>query len=281
MSDGASSDWSVEVTHRDRVGLLLLAGLVLVAGLVPPVGVLARRYIFVGAIQFGLFATVVPALVVLGAPWGMGRGASAGSPGRTSGWGVARLGTMASSWADARLRHRGPARMFGFVALDAALVGAWRVPVSVNALVHIPALSLLEAASLGVGGVLLWLELVASPPFAPRASFPTRMGAAAAAMWVSWIVAYLLGLSHSEWFTAYHHSAGGGLSLNADQQLAAGCLWLVAGLGYAPVIFASLIVWLKDSEDVDDELRQIVRAERRRASWVTPAPRAPRRPKSS
>lgn len=268
MTDGAGGDRSLEVTRRDRLALLCAGIVVLVAALAPPLGPLSRRYVFVGAVQFGLCATVVPALVTLSAPWGLRRHvAPKVLDARRSLAGSGRVAGVAAQ----RLRHRGPLWSVGYVVLYAAATIGWRVPASVDALARHPALSLLEAGTLLLVGVLLWLELVVSPPFVPRSSYPVRIALAAIAMWVTWIMAYLLGMSHSAWFPAYRHVRGAGLSLIADQQMAAGLLWLLAAIGYIPLIFASLVVWLKDSEDPDDELRRIVRAERRR-SWASPKP---------
>ena len=244
--------------ERGRVALFGAAVALLVVALLPPVGSLAREHAFVGALQFGLFATVVPASVVVASPWGLAW--------REGAWAVVRA--WATRTAAQRLRHRSPGWSAGYVLFYVAATIGWRTPAAVDALVRLPALSLLEAATLVVAGVLLWLELVPASPFVPRSAFPVRIALAAVAMWVTWIMAYLLGMSHSDWFTAYHHTPGAGLSLIADQQLAAGMLWLLAAVGFVPLVFATLVVWLRTGEDLDEELRKVARAERR--TWSPP-----------
>lgn len=244
--------------ERGRVALFGAAVALLVVALLPPVGSLAREHAFVGALQFGLFATVVPASVVVASPWGLAW--------REGAWAVVRA--WATRTAARRLRHRSPGWSAGYVLFYVAATIGWRTPAAVDALVRLPALSLLEAATLVVAGVLLWLELVPASPFVPRSAFPVRIALAAVAMWVTWIMAYLLGMSHSDWFTAYHHTPGAGLSLIADQQLAAGMLWLLAAVGFVPLVFATLVVWLRTGEDLDEELRKVARAERR--TWSPP-----------
>lgn len=54
---------------RTRSWLAIVAAILVLVSLVPPVGTYARRYVFAEALQFTVFATVVPALIVLGAPW--------------------------------------------------------------------------------------------------------------------------------------------------------------------------------------------------------------------
>jgi hypothetical protein len=34
-------------------------------------------------------------------------------------------------------------------------------------------------------------------------------------------------------------------------------MWAVAGICFIPVVYGAMMVWLKDSEDPDDELRRI------------------------
>ncbi len=58
--------------------------------------------------------------------------------------------------------------------------------------------------------VFLMVEIVESPPFSPGISRPYRIGVAAVVMWSAWVVAYLAGMSHDSWYTAFHHVAGTG-----------------------------------------------------------------------
>jgi cytochrome c oxidase assembly factor CtaG len=127
----------------------------------------------------------------------------------------------------------------------------------VSALAKYPGLAALELTTLLAAGILLWLELVESPPFLPRISRPQRAAIAAIAMWSIWVLAYILGFSGAAWFTGYGNATGHGLSAVADQQIAAGVLWALPALGFMPVIFACAIAWLADSEDPDAELRRI------------------------
>ena len=116
-----------------------------------------------------------------------------------------------------------------------------------------------------------------SPPLIPRLPRQQCAAIAALAMWTIWTIAYILGFSHVSWFSAYGHAAGAapgtGLSAVADQEIATVSLWAVAAACFVPVVCASLMRWLKDTEDPDDELREVTRAGRRRAGvkgWAAP-----------
>jgi cytochrome c oxidase assembly factor CtaG len=128
----------------------------------------------------------------------------------------------------------------------------------VNALVRYPVLTVAEAVSLIAAGCALWLELVDSPPFLPMIGRPLRAAFAALPMWVIWASAYIMAFSHTVWFTAFRRRADvGGLSIAADQQIAAGLLWAITGLCFVPVVYVSLITWLRDTSDPDHELRRV------------------------
>jgi cytochrome c oxidase assembly factor CtaG len=146
-------------------------------------------------------------------------------------------------------------------------VVAWRTPLAVNALVRHAWLAPVELVTLGVAGAGLWLELVESPPFSPRSPRQRRIVLATFAMWSTWTVAYLVGLSHVGSYAAYSSVIGRSLSLAADQQIMAGLLWAMAAFVFLPVIFSNLMAWLRDEQDPDEELRSLAREERRRARW--------------
>ena len=212
---------------------LLAAGAALVvASLVPPLSTLARRYLIAETAQFSLLSMVCPALIVLGAPW----------PAlRLSGW----AGRLAVS------RDRGPAFQRAAVLLAAfiAMSVAWRLPPVLDALARLPGLGAAEAVTLLAAGTGLWLELVRSPPLAPRVTPPQRAALAAVAMWSVWIAAYALGFSSGPQVHAYTGAAV------AAQEAAVGLVWAVAGACFLPVIFATLVSWLKDG-DIGEELRR-------------------------
>jgi cytochrome c oxidase assembly factor CtaG len=152
-----------------------------------------------------------------------------------------------------------------------AVALAWRLPVAVNSLVRYPALTAAEAVTLIGTGCALWLELVDSPPFLPRITRPQRAAFAALPMWSLWASAYIMGFSGTDWFSALAHSAGHGLGTVADQEIAAGLLWAIPGLCFVPVVYFSVITWLRDSANPDDELRGVANGQR-----VPGLPRPPR-----
>ncbi len=279
MSVGAESDRSqpheVDPHQALRSGLFVLAIVLLVAWLIPPLTTLARRYECVEAVQFSFFLVVVPALAVIGAPWRrLGLASRHPLPEDIEG---APSGAEASLPAVDRLalgrrRHPEAWRAVCFAALYVAAAIVWRTPLAVNALAWHPWLVAAEALTLVAAGVALWLELVESPPLVPRLSRPNRIALAAVSMWVIWVLAYLVGLSHSSWFVAYSHHAGSGLSLSADQQLATGLMWFVSGCAFIPVVYWNLIRWLQSEEDPDEEMHKLVRQERIRGRTVEGGP---------
>jgi cytochrome c oxidase assembly factor CtaG len=229
---------------------LALSGLVLlVAALAPPFAGLARHDDWAGALQFTTFVVLVPMLVVLGAPW------------RLMG-----LGHATTALAEARRRHPEPFRSMTVAIVAAAAAIAWRTPPAVDLLAKHPWASIVEAVTLVAAGTALWLEFVVSPPLFPRSSRPVRIALATVTMWVIWVLAYALGMSRSDWYPAYHHIAGHGLSLIADQEIAAGLMWAVTACCLIPLNIWILMDWLRGEEDPDEEMTRLVREERRRAS---------------
>ena len=145
---------------------------------------------------------------------------------------------------------------------------AWFTPALVAATLHHSWLGMIAVVTLTIGGIGLWLELVASPPLAPRSGHLRRVVLAAVAMWLVWVEAYLLAMSQTAWYSGFVHVSGHGLSLAADQQVAAVVLWFIATMVFTPVIFANAMSWLHAEGDPDDELRRIVREQRRGASAI-------------
>ena len=249
-----------------RTTLSVLAVVLVVVSLVPPVATYARRFEFVEALQFCLLAVVIPVFVACGAPWRRLGLAAAEPPEIGEDGEVAAPGGLrpVDRLALDRRRHLEPWRAAGVAGVFLAVVVLWRIPLTVDALARHPWLVVVEAATLVPAGVVMWLELVESPPVAPRLPRPHRVAMAAVVMWVIWVLAYLVGLSHGAWYHGYDHTLADGISISADQQLTTGVVWLLSGAAFVPVVFWNLIFWLQSEEDPDDELNLLIRQERAR-----------------
>jgi cytochrome c oxidase assembly factor CtaG len=211
-----------------RAWLAVLGVAAGVATLVPPLSRIARTWESGDALQFAVLALGVPALVVLGAPWRY----------------LGPLGRIAARRAASSRASSGVPALLAQVLV----VVAWRTPAAVGAVDRHVSLLALEALSLLVVGVALWLELVDSAPMVPRTVPSRRIVLATVAMWTVWIVAYVAGMAHGEGYPGFHHTAGQGLSAGADQQLATVLLFFAAAAAYLPVIFSNLFAWLGAEE---------------------------------
>lgn len=195
--------------------LLTVAGIAFLVLSVLPLETIVPRYLFAESIQFCAVAMVIPALVVLGAPWTPRRG---------------------------RLALRGA------LAAGAVFVGVcllWRLPPVLDALARHPVLQVPELVTLLLAGTGLWLQLVNSPSSATRITRPQRAAVAALAMWSIWVIAYVLGFANHPVIHAYDQS--GSLGAVTDQEITAALTWAVSGACFIPVICVTLLGWLRDS----------------------------------
>ncbi len=217
---------------------------------------LARKYVVAESVQFVVFGIAAPALIVLGAPWRL-----------------LRLAGPLDRLATARRRQTSFLRAGGYLMVFIGVSVAWRLPPLMDALAGHPVLVLPELLTLLAAGTGLWLELVPSPPLAPRLLKPHRAAVAALAMWSTWAVAYVLGLSNHGVFHGYD-PAGGALSAVADQEITVALVWAVSAFCFVPVVFVTLLTWLSANGDPDEELQRLPRDERQRPvvrGWGRPA----------
>lgn len=262
----ASAERSESLPCWVRPGLAGLALASSVLALVPPLSLEAHRYEFAEALQYSMFALVAPALLTLGAPWrylaGLGHfgRARAKRSARSDESGDRFLAHLAAM----RTQHSEFFRVAAVVLVAILTMVGWRTPLAVGLLERHAWITVLEAASLLLVGVGLWLECVSSPPFFPRCPRPMSIAICAGSMWTIWVLGYLIGFSNTSWYPSFHHLPGRGLSLGVDQQLTTGVLWFFAACVFVPVIFWNLVAWLRGEENPDEELRVLVRQEHRR-----------------
>lgn len=264
----AESTRDAQLSTKDLwKGVVALIGLVLwLLFLFPPLLTWSREYEFVQATQFCVFAIVTPCLIVAGSPW-RGFGLSTGQSNRLSNDGAPLVeghARLFDRYALSRKTRHGHRRGVSLLLFFIAQAIFWRSSPVISALVRHPWFSVLESVTLVVGGIVLWIELIESPPLSPTTTRPYRIGMSTIAMWTVWVLAYLLAMAHNSWYSALHDGVTRVISTSADQQLTAGCMWFISAGVFLPVVFSNLIRWLQAEDDPDDELYHLVRQEKTR-----------------
>ena len=197
--------------------------------------------------QHILLLMVAPPLIVYSAPW-------------LQLWQPLPLGlrrTVAKSIA--RDRWSAPVRALGrllsrplpaWIVFNVLLV-AWHLPVLYDATLSSEVVHDLEHATFFLGGVLFWLQVIDSPPVRARLAYGARAVYLTAALLVSWVLAIVLALASTPFYSAYAHLAHrpGGFSALVDQQFAAGIMWVPGSIPFTIAIIWALYRWLEPTPD--------------------------------
>ena len=171
-----------------------------------------------------MLALVAPGLLVAGAPWrrlGLGRPATALAEARRRHPERVRSGAVGGARPGRHGRLADRRRPSTPCAPEA---GWWPLRLSAWAF---PGRSCGSSASVAARWSLV-------------AARTQRIAVAAVSMWTIWVLAYLVAMSDGDWYRAYVHVAGRGLSQAIDQQISAGVMWAVASACFVPVIFFNL-----------------------------------------
>jgi putative membrane protein len=184
--------------------------------------------------QHVVLLTVSAPLLVLGRPWPR-LWLAFPLPWRRA---VARA--LAGS-ASFRLVGRTASRPAVAFALMTAALAVWHVPALYDAAVRNEGVHILEHVCFLGTALLFWGALLETPPVRARTDDLHRAAWFGAALVPSWILAIVLAYATTPLYGAYASLAHrpGGLSALADQQLAAGVMWvpgsitfLIAGIYY-------------------------------------------------
>jgi cytochrome c oxidase assembly factor CtaG len=100
-------------------------------------------------------------------------------------------------------------------------------------------------------GVLLWAQVLDSPPLRARLSAIHRVYYIVASAIVGWIIALVLIFASSPLYPAYANLGHrpGGISALTDQQLAGGVMLVPGSLAMTLFVFVQLYVWMGIDED--------------------------------
>lgn len=219
------------------------ASLVLLAlALVWPLDTYADRLFWVHMIQHILLLAVVPPLLVYSAPW-----LRLWRPFPLA-WRRATARTLASAGWAAPLRRTAHVLVRpvpAWLLFNGCLV-LWHIPLLYDATLHNQLVHEGEHLAFLATGILFWLQVIDARPFYGRLGDAGRAAYVTVALVPSWVLAIVLGLSRSPLYPAYAHlpSRPGGISALADQQLAAGIMWVPGSIPYLLVLFVLVYRWL-------------------------------------
>jgi cytochrome c oxidase assembly factor CtaG len=232
---------------RQRAWWFVAGTLVVGVALASPVASYDDELLWVHMVQHVLLLTVAPPLILLG--W----------PGATS-WRAFPLGFRRRT-ARAVARGRWFAPLRGAVriltappvalALLVATMAVWHLPGLFDATLRSTAIHELEHALFFATGLVFWSRLVNSPPLWSRLALPMRAFYASLAMLACWILALVLGLAGSPFYSGYAElgSRPGGISALADQHLAAGIMWVPGSIPFVLAVMLFAYRWLDDGTE--------------------------------
>ncbi len=239
---GGSAGRREHVERRWRTALFAVGLLTVVAAVSPPMDRLADSFFSMHMVQHVLLIEVAAPLIVLGRPWNRmwravplsTRRAVAGSVARGAATAPAR---RAAGWLAA------PA--VAFVLMNGVFV-LWHVPVLYDAALAQPALHDLEHLAFFLTALLFWAQLIGDGPFRPRLTLAWRATYAVGAMVVGWGLAVVIATAPSPLYAHYADlvQRPWGLSALADQQLAAGIMWVPGSVPWAVLALACAYGWL-------------------------------------
>jgi cytochrome c oxidase assembly factor CtaG len=198
--------------------------LTLVVALDSPVDRYADRLFAVHMAQHVLLTMVAPPLLLLGRPWPRSlRALPLGARRR-----VAR----------ALLACRAVAAPLPAFALFNGVLLGWHVPALYDLTLRSEPVHVLEHTLFVVTGLLFWAQLVPSSR-RPRLSAAQRAAYGVGAIGTGWALALVLAVASHPLYAPYAalgHRPGG-LSALADQQLAAGIMWVPASIPLTVAVF--------------------------------------------
>jgi putative membrane protein len=219
------------------------AGLaVLAVALSSPLDVLSQRLFWAHMVQHVLLLVLAPPLIILARPWiRLWRSLPLGarqSLGRGLGQGART--------APLRRFSRTVGRPLPSFLLFSGVLLAWHVPALFDATLRSNALHALEHTLFFATALLFWKQVLPSPPLQARLVPLQRVVYLIGAIVVSWVLAVVLALAPHPLYEFYAHQASrpGGISAMADQQLAAGVMWVPGSITFFIVLFVYLHRWL-------------------------------------
>ncbi len=234
------------VAQRWRSACFYASLAVLAVALASPIELLSAQLFWVHMIQHVLLLVVAAPLFVVARPWiRLWRCLPLDARRR-----LGRSLSQGERMAPLRLVSRTLGRPVpSFVAFSIVLL-AWHVPALFDATLRSTTLHALEHTLFFCTAIMFWKQVIPSPPLHARLLAGQRVVYSIGGMTVSWVLAVVLALSMHPLYSFYAHqtSRPGGISAMADQQLAAGIMWVPGSVTFLIVVFVYLHRWLMAPE---------------------------------
>jgi putative membrane protein len=230
------------VAQRWRCGCFWASLVILAIALASPIERLSADLFWVHMIQHVLLIAVAAPLFVVSSPW-------------IRLWRCLPLD--ARRWLASGLSRgqrtaplRAASRALGspvpsFLAFSVVLL-AWHVPAFFDATLESSTLHAFEHTLFFCTALLFWKQVIPSLPLRIRLLAAQRVAYLVGGMIVCWVLAVVIALAPHPLYSYYAHlsSRPGGISAMADQQLAAGVMWVPGSVTFLIVLFVYVHRWL-------------------------------------
>lgn len=207
-----------------------------------PVDAYADRLFWAHMVQHVLLMMVAPPLLLIGRPWPrLSRPLPLGvrRP-------LARTVLTGATLAPVRFALSRVARPLPSLVLFSATLLVWHLPALYDLTLRDGIAHDVEHALFFSTAFLFWVHLLPGATGRPRLSDGERVVYGTAALLVGWVLAVVIGFAPDPLYGAYASLADrpGGLSALADQQIAAGVMWVPGSVPYCIILFVAAFRWL-------------------------------------
>jgi putative membrane protein len=240
---------------RWRSASFYAALIVLVFALSSPLDALSDELFWAHMVQHVLLMLVAAPLIVLASPWiRLWRCL----PLETRRW-LARGLSQGRRTAPLRAISRYIGRPTQSFVMFSLVLLVWHIPSLFDATLRSEAVHVVEHSLFFLTAVLFFKQVIPSPPLRISLTPPLRVVYAIGAMIVGWLLAVVLALAPHPLYAHYAHEAArpGGISALADQQLAAGIMWVPGSVTFLIVVFVYVHRWLMPSEPGSTPARRL------------------------
>src|SRR5580700_6066841 len=231
---GRATSWDAgDTAFVLGIGALLLA-------LVSPISYFDTTFQWDHMVQHVLLLLVAPPLILLADPFRTAWGGYLAAQGRPI--------SVEGTWPARAMRvlHAGPTAATIVVLAFSVDLLVWHVPSIYNATLRIASVHDLEHLTFLVVGLLFWDQVISPIQASGRLSLLGRAVVVMSGMFVSWGLAIVIAYATNPLYA--YPAPSGGFTLLADQEIAAGVMWVPGG---TPFLIALLYLGIRWFE-VDD-----------------------------